>query len=84
MLHPIGIVPIASNARRRHLYRKVVHQATLEDSVPKSFPLRPTCTIANQALTKMDAGMYEADIKGWQPPQRVRMRSLGQIRLKLQ
>ena len=42
----------------------------LEDFVPKSHPLRPIRTMANQALAKMDrlfAQMYEADIKGGRP-----------------
>jgi len=42
----------------------------LDDFVPKSHPLRPIRTMANQALAKMDrlfAGMYEADIKGGRP-----------------
>ncbi len=42
----------------------------LDDFVPKSHPLRPIRTMANQALAKMDrlfAEMYEADIKGGRP-----------------
>ncbi len=42
----------------------------LEELVPASHPLRPTCAWVNEALTKMDerfSAMYEADIKGGRP-----------------